>query len=145
MAARFQVVFDSADPDRQSRFWAEALHYRLPDPPDEFATWQDWARAQGIPEENWNDDSAIEDPSGMEPRFFFQRVPEGKLAKNRVHLDLNVGGGHEVPPDERKVRVWAEVERLKALGATDERGAMDKDGEFWVRMNDPEGNEFCVQ
>jgi hypothetical protein len=38
-----------------------------------------------------------------------------------------------------------EVARLKALGATDERGPMERDGEYWVRMNDPEGNEFCVQ
>jgi hypothetical protein len=41
--------------------------------------------------------------------------------------------------------VDAEVARLKALGATDERGAMDRHGEYWVRMNDPEGNELCVQ
>jgi hypothetical protein len=41
--------------------------------------------------------------------------------------------------------VDAEVARLKALGATDERGAMEQRGEYWVRMNDPEGNEFCVQ
>jgi hypothetical protein len=41
--------------------------------------------------------------------------------------------------------VAAEVERLKALGADDRRGAIEQDGEFWVRMNDPEGNEFCVQ
>ena len=39
----------------------------------------------------------------------------------------------------------AEVARLNELGATDERGAMEKHGEYWVRMNDPEGNEFCVQ
>ena len=76
---------------------------------------------------------------------FFQKVPEGKVAKNRLHLDLNVSGGHGVPVAERRPRVDAEVARLKALGATDERGAMDLRGEYWVRMNDPEGNEFCVQ
>jgi len=42
-------------------------------------------------------------------------------------------------------RRCAEVARLKELGASDERGAMEKQGEYWVRMNDPEGNEFCVQ
>jgi hypothetical protein len=62
-----------------------------------------------------------------------------------MHLDLNVGGGRDVPVDERKTRVLAEVERLKALGASDRRGAIAKDGEFWVRMNDPEDNEFCIQ
>lgn len=62
-----------------------------------------------------------------------------------MHLDLNVGGGSSVPIEERRERVNAEVARLKALGATDERGAIEKQGEYWVRMNDPEGNEFCVQ
>ena len=74
-----------------------------------------------------------------------RRCPRSKVAKNRMHLDLNAGGGHAVPVEERRKRVDAEVARLKALGATDERGAMDQRGEYWVRMNDPEGNEFCVQ
>ncbi len=145
MATNVQVTFDCADPARQAEFWAQALHYRIPDPPDGFTTWEGWALAQGIPQENWNDWAAIEDPDGVGPRVYFQRVPEGKVAKNRMHLDLNVAGGRDVPLEERKVRVLAEVERLKALGADDHRGAIEHDGEFWVRMNDPEGNEFCVQ
>ncbi len=145
MATKVQVVFDCADPARQAAFWAEALHYRLPDPPDGHATWEDWARAEGIPEGAWNDASALEDPDGEGPRIFFQKVPEGKVAKNRMHLDLNVGGGLRVSLEERRARVDAEVERLKALGASDARGAIEKHGEYWVRMNDPEGNEFCVQ
>ncbi len=145
MATGVQVVIDCADPGRQADFWAEALHYAIPAPPPEFATWHDWARAQGIPEERWNDASAIEDPAGKGPRVFLQRVPEGKVAKNRLHLDLNVGGGHGVPLEERRQRVDAEVARLKALGATDERGSIEQRNEYWVRMNDPEGNEFCVQ
>ena len=76
--------------------------------------------------------------------MFFQKVPEGKVA-NGMHLDLNVGGGHGVPIEERRQRVDAEVARLKSLGATDERGSIERLGEYWVRMNDPEGNEFCVQ
>jgi hypothetical protein len=60
-------------------------------------------------------------------------------------VDLNVSGPHGVAPEERRRRIDAEVSRLRSLGATDERGAMDQDGEYWVRMNDPEGNEFCVQ
>ena len=145
MATDIQVVFDCADPLKQSGFWAGALHYLMPDPPGDFTTWEDWARAEGIPEEHWNDAAAIEDPDGEGPRLFFQKVPEDKVAKNRVHLDLNVSGGRAVPIDERKALIWAEVERLEALGANDSRGAMDQRGEFWVRMNDPEGNEFCVQ
>jgi hypothetical protein len=145
MATGIQVVIDCADPARQADFWAAALHYAIPAPPAEFATWDEWARAQGIPEERRNDASAVEDPDGKGPRVFLQRVPEGKVAKNRMHLDLNVGGGRSVPVAERRQRVDAEVARLKALGATDERGSIERRDEYWVRMNDPEGNEFCVQ
>ena len=145
MSTRVQIVFDCADPAREAEFWTAALGYVLPDPPPGHADWDAWARAEGIPEEHWNDARAIEDPAGTGPRVFFQKVPEGKVAKNRMHLDLNVSGGPDVALDERKTRVGAEVARLKALGATDERGAIDQRGEYWVRMNDPEGNEFCVQ
>jgi hypothetical protein len=117
----------------------------IPVPPPPFADWDAWAAAEGIPEEAWNDARAIEDPDGQLPRIFIQRVPEGKVAKNRLHLDLNVGGGPAVPLEERTRRVDAEVTRLTGLGASDVRGAISQRGEYWVRMNDPEGNEFCVQ
>lgn len=145
MATTVQVVFDCEDPGRQAAFWAQALHYRTEDPPRGYETWADWARAQAIPEEHWNDAASIIDPDGRGPRVYFQRVPEGKVAKNRMHLDLNVGGDLGVPDEERKTRIAGEVARLKALGASDHRGAIEKMGEYWVRMNDPEGNEFCVQ
>lgn len=145
MATPIQLVFDTAEPARQAEFWAAALGYKIQDPPDGFATWEDALTAWGIPEERWGDASAVVDPDGNGPRIYFQRVPEGKVAKNRLHLDLNVGGGSSIDLAERRRRVDAEVERLKALGATDERGAIEQDEEYWVRMNDPEGNEFCVQ
>ena len=145
MTTPIQLVFDTADPDREARFWAEALGYRIEPPPEGFDSWPSFLREQGIPEDRWNDASAIVDPDGKAPRIYFQRVPEGKSAKNRMHMDLNVSGGREVPLDDRKQRVDAEVARLKSLGATDKRGAIERDGEYWVRMNDPEGNEFCVQ
>ncbi len=145
MSIRFQVTIDCADPDRQSSFWAEALHYAIPEPPAPHASWEDWAKAEGIPEEQWNDSRAVEDPDFAGPRLFFQKVPEGKTAKNRLHLDLNASPGPGTPFDEKKQLVDAEVARLKALGATDERGAIAEHGSYWVRMNDPEGNEFCVQ
>jgi len=145
MATSIQLVFDTSDPSRQATFWKAALGYRLQDPPSGFESWEDFLKAQGIPQERWNDASAIVDPDGRQPRIYFQRVPEGKVAKNRLHMDLNVGGGPGVPVEERRRRVDAEVGRLKELGATDERGAIERDGEYWVRMNDPEGNEFCVQ
>lgn len=145
MVTKFQLVFDSGDPHGLGEFWKAALGYITPPPPPPHASWDDWALAAGIPEERWNDANAIEDPDGVGPRIFIQRVPEGKVAKNRLHLDLNVSGGHGVPLEERKAKVDAEVERLKSLGASDARGAIEQRGEYWVRMNDPEGNEFCVQ
>ncbi len=145
MATSVQVVIDCARPGRLAEFWAEALHYRLQDPPEGFASWEAWLVTQGIPEAEWDSASAVVDPDGAGPRVFFQRVPESKIRKNRMHLDLNVSGGRSIPLDERRYRVDAEVARLKAIGASDARGAMEKNGEYWVRMNDPEGNEFCVQ
>jgi Glyoxalase-like domain len=145
MPTDFQVVIDCADPARLSAFWAAALGYELQPPPSGFASWEAFLRQSGVPEDEWNSASALVDPEGKRPRVYFQRVPEGKVAKNRLHLDLSVGGGQATPLAERRVRVDAEVARLTALGATDERGPIEKDGEYWVRMNDPEGNEFCVQ
>lgn len=144
MATRFQVVMDCADPDRLARFWAEALHYTLQDPPEGFASWEEFLVKIGLPEEQWNDASAVVDPDKAGPRIYFQRVPEGKVVKNRVHLDLNVGGGPGTPLEERKPRVDAEVERLTGAGAT-VLWPIEKRGEYWVVMQDPEGNEFCVQ
>ncbi|HYU50619.1 MAG TPA: VOC family protein [Candidatus Limnocylindria bacterium] len=145
MATAIQVVFDTADPDREARFWAAALGYDVQSPPDGFPTWEAFLEAQEVPRERWNDASAIVDPDGRGPRVYFQRAPEGKVAKNRMHMDLNVSGGREKPLADRKQAVDAEVARLKALGASDERGAIEREDEYWVRMNDPEGNEFCVQ
>ena len=144
MATGFQVTFDANDPARLADFWATALGYVTQPPPPEFDTWDEWARAMGIPEENWNDARALVDPDGEGPRIFIQRVPEGKTAKNRLHLDVNVGGGRGTPDDERNRRVDAEVERLVGAGAT-VVGPVEQRGERWVVMQDPEGNEFCLQ
>jgi catechol 2,3-dioxygenase-like lactoylglutathione lyase family enzyme len=144
MALRMQVTFDCADPERLATFWCEVLGYRLPDPPEGFATWQDFARHHGVPEEEWHDRAAAEDPDEVGPRLFFNRVPEGKVAKNRVHLDVNVAP-RGTPAEERRRLAVAAAERLVAHGATrvgDHDGEL---GEFWVVMRDPEGNEFCLQ
>ena len=84
------------------------------------------------------------DPDGVGPRIFFQRVPEGKVVKNRVHLDLNAGGPRGTPHDERRRRVDAEVGRLVQLGARKSR-TIEERGEYFINMFDPEGNEFDVQ
>ena len=145
MATGVQVVIDCSDPGRLAPFWAEALHYKLQDPPAGFASWQDWLRAHDIPESEWNSASAVVDPDGVGPRIYFQRVPEGKIVKNRVHLDLNVGGPIDATPEaERRRRIDAEVARLVALGAR-KLQARDVRGEYFVNMLDPEGNEFDVQ
>jgi hypothetical protein len=144
MTVRFQVTFDAADPQRLAGFWQRALGYTKQDPPEGYATWEQWAAAMEIPEERWDDTTALVDPEGVLPRLFFQRVPEPKSAKNRVHLDVNVSGGREVPDRERRPRVDQAVERLIGLGATKER-AYDEPDQYWVVMHDPEGNEFCLQ
>ena len=144
MATSVQVVIDCADPARLAAFWATALGYKMQDPPEGFTSWEEWLAAQGIPESEWNSANAVVDPAGRGPRLYFQRVPEPKTVKNRLHLDLNVGGGHATPLEERRGRIGAEVERLLEAGATRLR-ANEERGEFWVVMQDPEGNEFCLQ
>ncbi len=144
MATGVQIVFDCADPARLAAFWAAALHYKPQDPPSGFATWQAFLKAQGIPESEWNSANAVVDPDGAAPRLFFQRVPEGKTVKNRLHLDLNVGGPRDAPPDVRRRRIDIEVDRLVGLGARKARVVAER-GEYFVNMQDPEGNEFDVQ
>jgi hypothetical protein len=141
-ATRTQIVFDCADPDRLARFWAEALHYIVQPPPEGYDTWEDLLREIGIPESEWGNASAIVDPDGVLARIYFQRVPEPKQGKNRMHLDLNQST-RATPPEERRRLVDAEAERLKGLGAT-ELYRWDEHGEYHITMADPEGNEFCV-
>jgi hypothetical protein len=144
MATGVQVVFDCADPDRLAHFWAEALGYSFQPPPDGFASWDEFLLAQGIPEEEWNSASALVDPDGVGPRFYFQRVPESKTVKNRLHLDLNVSGGRSVLLEQRKKQVEAVAARVTALGAH-ELYRMEENGEFHITLADPEENEFCLQ
>ncbi len=139
----FQVTFDAADPAALADFWAAALGYVIPPPPPGHESWDDWARSEGIPKENWSDARALIDPDGSGPRIFIQRVPEPKTSKNRVHLDLNVGGGPGPPGDEERARIDAEVARLTGAGAV-VMGPVNQRGQYWVVMQDPEGNEFCV-
>lgn len=144
MATSVQIVIDCADPARLAGFWSTALGYVVQPPPDGFKSWEAFLTELGVPKSDWNSASAVVDPDGRGPRIFFQRVPEPKSTKNRVHLDLNAGGEHGTPLDERKQRVDAEVERLAGAGAT-VVGPMEQRGEYWVVLRDPEGNEFCVQ
>jgi len=145
MALGIQIVYDCADPHRLSEFYAAVLHYKLQDPPEGFATWEAFLASIGVPEEEWNDGSACVDPEGEGPRIYFQKMDTPKLEKNRLHLDVNASGGRKVPPEERRRRIDAEVERILslALGATKHHA--DEDGDwYFVTMLDPEGNEFDV-
>ena len=147
-----QLTFDCADPEGLSRFWAEVLGYVNPPPPghqvapdeDVFDAWREFLRAAGVPESEWNAASAAQDPSGVGPRLFFQRVPEGKTAKNRVHLDVRAAPGLE--GDARMSALETECERLVALGASrlvrHEPAPPMSHG--FIVMQDPEGNEFCL-
>ncbi|MFO7167972.1 MAG: VOC family protein [Chloroflexota bacterium] len=144
MALSVQVVMDCADPARLAEFWAAVLGYKIQDPPEGFASWEEALTAWGVPKDQWNSASAVVDPEGRGPRIYFQRVPEPKVVKNRVHLDVSVSGGPGTPLEERRARVDAAVERVIGLGATRVR-AYEQRGEYWVVMQDPEGNEFCLQ
>jgi hypothetical protein len=143
MATQVQVVIDCADPSRLAAFWALALGYQVQAPPEGYASWEDALRAWDVPEDQWNSRSAVVDPDGVGPRVFFQQVPEGKVVKNRVHLDINAGV-HVAEDDERRRVVDAVVARLTEAGASTVRDMQER-GEYWVVMQDPEGNEFCVQ
>lgn len=144
MAVGFQVTFDAGDTVALSAFWAEALGYVAEPPPRGYDSWEAFAAEMGLPAEDWDKLRAIVDPDGHGPRLLFQRVPEAKSAKNRVHLDVNVGGSRATPEPERRAAVADAVARLTELGAT--VGAVhDEMGAHWVVMQDPEGNEFCLQ
>ncbi|MFJ8787961.1 VOC family protein [Streptomyces sp. NPDC102462] len=138
---KFQVTFDCAEPERVARFWCEVLGYVVPPPPKGFDTWDDFDRS--LPAEEQGSSFACIDPSGVGPRLYFQRVPEGKVVKNRVHLDVRVGTG--LVGEERLAALEAECARLVALGAVRVQLLLaDEHNESCISMQDIEGNEFCL-
>ncbi|GAB89392.1 VOC family protein [Gordonia rhizosphera] len=144
MTREIQVTFDCGDPAALAAFWASVLGYRLQDPPPGFDSWDAALDALGVPAERRNDASAIVDPSGAGPRLFFQRVPEGKTAKNRVHLDVRAAP--RLAGDERMAALEKECDRLVGLGATRiarHEPAPPLEGGHIV-LGDPEDNEFCL-
>lgn len=152
MSRTIQVTFDAHDPAAQSRFWAEALGYAIPGPPgvelpegtDPLEAWGEFLTRIGVPESQHNSRSAIEDPDGDGPRVFFQQVPEDKVVKNRVHLDVRAAPGLE--GEARMTALEVECERLLGLGARRIRRFEPQppmEAGFIV-MQDPEGNEFCL-
>ena len=152
MSATIQVTFDAHDPRRLSLFWKEVLGYVHPGPPgfdpaadgDPLEAWDGFLDEIGVPESERNAVSALEDPDGDGPRLFFQQVPEEKVAKNRVHLDVRAAPGLE--GEARMAALEEECERLLSLGGSRVRRHEPEppmSGGFIV-MTDPEGNEFCL-
>lgn len=148
----FQVTFDAHDPRVLSTFWRDVLGYVHPGPPgvdvpeasDPLDAWDGFLASVGVPEDQRNNASAIEDPAGTGPRVFFQRVPEPKTAKNRVHLDVRAAPG--LQGEERMAALEAECERVVALGASRVR-RFEPDPPMslgFIVMEDPEGNVFCL-
>ncbi|MGW4217755.1 VOC family protein [Streptomyces bacillaris] len=143
-----KLVVDSADPHAQAGFWAGALGYAVEDNsalveqllatgavPEAATThahgrraWRDLAAARH-PDDPYDENSG----TGLGRRLLFQRVPEPKTVKNRLHIDVHA------PPGERDT----EAERLVGLGARILR-AVDEQGGSWLVLADPEGNEFCL-
>jgi predicted enzyme related to lactoylglutathione lyase len=102
------VVIDCADPLALSEFWAGATGYSMEHGDEEWVT----LRGSGV-------------------RLGFQRVPEAKAGKNRVHVDLHTD-------DEER-----EAQRIEALGAR-RLYVSDNPDDVFITLADPEGNEFCV-
>jgi hypothetical protein len=145
----WKLVIDCEDPHAQADFWAAALGYAVEDNSAliekllgfgavsaeltvEFhgrPAWRDLVAVRH-PDDPYDEESG----AGLGRRLLFQRVPEAKTVKNRLHLDLHPGEG----------RREDEVVRLERLGASVLRRVQEPGGE-WVVMADPEGNEFCVQ
>jgi hypothetical protein len=152
MSRQVQVTFDAHDPRVLSTFWRDVLGYVHPGPPgveladgaDPLAAWDEFLAEVGVPADQRNTRSAIEDPEGPGPRLFFQQVPEDKVAKNRVHLDVRAAPG--LQGDARMAALEAECARLVGLGASrlrrDEPEPPMSAG--FIVMADPEGNEFCL-
>jgi hypothetical protein len=152
MSRQIQVTFDAHDPRALSTFWRDALGYVHPGPPgvqlspgeDPLAAWDEFLEKNNVSVERRNSASAIEDPDGTGPRLFFQQVPEDKVAKNRVHLDVRAAPG--LQGDDRMAALEKECDRLVALGA----GRVSRSEPAppmslgFIVMTDPEGNEFCL-
>ena len=152
MSRTVQITFDAHDPRALSTFWRDALGYVHPGPPgvelpqgaDPLAAWDDFLARIGVPEDQRNTRSAIEDPDGQGPRLFFQQVPEDKTVKNRVHLDVRAAPG--LQGQERMAALDAECARLVALGATrlSRHEPEPPLSAGHIVLADPEGNELCL-
>ena len=142
----WQLTVDANDPAMLARFWAQALGYQPVPPAEPQTAWHAHYRAR-LGEVAAFDDRLF-DPAGLRPPIWFQKVPEAKAGKNRLHLDLYPSGRDDALPMERRIGiVEATVAELSRLGASVQRRTRHDGPEepvYYVVMHDPEGNEFCV-
>jgi hypothetical protein len=126
MATHWTLGCDAADPHRIAAFWAFALGY--------------------VAEPGYDDPdgASIVDPDGRGPAIGFLRVPEPKMAKNRMHIDVRVAGEPPWDMAERAQLIRTKVAELEEAGATTVREESYGDQLGHIVMLDPEGNEFCV-
>ena len=141
MATLGNVTFYADDPVALSHFWAGVFGY----PP---ATFEGELKAQllasGLTEDDLSKRGLAQDPTGEGPRLFFHHADSPKSARNRIHLDISATPGRYPTPEE----LDAEKDRIVALGATVVlKYDADWGGirELHYVMQDPEGNEFCIQ
>ncbi|MFG2649858.1 VOC family protein [Streptomyces sp. NPDC048436] len=149
MTLHWKLVVDAADPHAQATFWAETLGYEVEDNSVlitrllGFGAIQESDTVEFRGRRAFRDLVAVRHPddpyeeesgTGQGRRILFQRVPETKTVKNRLHLDVHAAPGTRED----------EAARIEALGAAVLRHVKEPGGE-WIVMTDPEGNEFCVQ
>jgi hypothetical protein len=142
----FQLTIDCHDPESLASFWAKALGYTRTPPTEPDTTWWELYRFRLGEDAEFGD--RIFDPEGLRPPIWFQQVPEGKAGKNRLHLDLYpTGRDRSLPLDRRIEIVDGKVAELVELGATVQHTTREDDPDdpgYFVVLQDPEGNEFCV-
>jgi hypothetical protein len=139
MARQLSIVVDCADPPALGRFWRAALDYVERPAPEGYVSWAEYDAAAGGPGDEAG--CTIVDPDGVGPPIFFQPVPEPKAVKNRMHLDVRVGGSGAY--EERWERIRAAAVPLVEAGARELRRYDDPD-DYFIVLADPEGNEFCL-
>jgi hypothetical protein len=126
MAIHWTLGGDATDPHRLAAFWAAALGY--------------------VAEPGYDDPdgASIIDPDGVGAAIGFLRVPAAKTAKNRVHIDVRVGGKPPWDMARREGLIRAKAAELAAAGATPVREESYGEHLDHIVMLDPEGNEFCI-
>ena len=138
MAARIDLTLDCTHAPLVAAFWKLALGYEDEPPPPPFATRAEWLAEHGDPGDEPDHGAWLRDPAGVGPRLSILKVPEPKVTKNRLHIDVRLDAPAD--PAQRWAAVLAKVDQLTEVGGS----VLDVFDGHHVVMADPEGNEFCV-